>query len=55
MLRLAAKASDLADVQAYAVDVVRSKTPCVDFALHHLTDPAVNVECELLRSQVSAL
>jgi WTAP/Mum2p family len=55
MLRLAAKESDLADVQTYAVDVVRAKAPCVNFALHHLTDPAVNVECQLLRSQVLEL
>eukprot|EP00611_Tribonema_gayanum_P001089 TRINITY_DN10824_c0_g1_i1.p1 TRINITY_DN10824_c0_g1~~TRINITY_DN10824_c0_g1_i1.p1 ORF type:complete len:230 (+),score=60.96 TRINITY_DN10824_c0_g1_i1:89-691(+) len=52
MMRLAAKDADMADMQSYVVDLAVSKTPSVDFTRQHFTDPAVNVEFQLMRSQL---
>jgi WTAP/Mum2p family len=52
MMRLAAKEADLGDMQTYVLDLAVGKTPSVDFTRQHFTDPAVNVEFHLMRTQL---
>jgi hypothetical protein len=52
MQRLAAKEAEVAELQSYAFDLYRMKQPAADFSMHHLTDPVIAVEFQLMKAHL---
>ncbi|CAM9930777.1 unnamed protein product [Ectocarpus sp. 6 AP-2014] len=55
MARLSAKEQEVYEVQASARDLYRARRPVTDFARQVYTDPAINVEFQLLTAQLAEM
>ncbi|CAM9397108.1 unnamed protein product [Sphacelaria rigidula] len=55
MARLAAKEQEVYEVQACARDLYRARRPVTDFARQVYTDPAINVEFQLMTAQLGEM
>ncbi|CAM9760499.1 unnamed protein product [Hapterophycus canaliculatus] len=55
MARLSAKEQEVYEIQASARDLYRARRPATDFARQVYTDPAINVEFQLLTAQLAEM